>query len=101
VPQTDATLTFDPTSGIPDFKGTLRTFMAPAHLVEFEHHFDIPLGRMKDEPERAEWVLWFIWRAQAQQEHLSASFEEWLNALVDYDLPEEAAAGPTEPPPPT
>ncbi len=78
----------------PDFKGTLRSFIAPPDQLEFERTFDVAIGRFETE-QRATWVLWFLWKAYTREQHDSREFEEWVNALAEYEVKEEDAADPT------
>lgn len=81
-----------------DFKGTLRTFMAPADQVAFERHYQTGIGHFQDE-ERMEWVLWLVWRAYSREVQAAADFEGFVNNLTDFDLPDTEAQNPTETPP--
>lgn len=83
-----------------DFKGTLRTFMAPADQVAFERHYGVGIGKFEQE-ERVEWVLYLLWKAYAREHSPSMDFEAFLSDLAEFDLPdEEEAPDPTVTPPP-
>jgi hypothetical protein len=87
-------------SDLEDFTGTLRTFTSPPDQVAFERTFQVGIGRFGEEP-RAEWILWFIWRAWARETRHQLEFEAFIEQLEDYDLPTapEASERPPEPEP--
>lgn len=77
-----------------DFKGTLRTFMVPADQVGFERTYGVGIGKAEEE-ERAEWSLWFVWRAWSRENAPEVDFEAFLADLTEYEVPPDADANPT------
>jgi hypothetical protein len=73
-----------------DFKGTVTDFISPADQVTFERTYNTGMGHFETE-QRAEWTLWFIWRAWSRAVSSSVDFEAFFNELTDYEAPSEDA----------
>jgi hypothetical protein len=93
--QQDVVLRFTETS---DYKGTLRSYLAPGDQVAFERKFSMPLTAMDDEKSmRVEWILWVVWRAYSREPHgFEGDFEAFLSDLTEYEFPEAEEIPPTE-----
>ncbi len=71
----------------------LRSFLSPADQVAFERTYNVGMGSFED-TQKAEWVLYFIWRAYRREAKDTRSFDEWLDKLANYEVP----AGDADPP---
>jgi hypothetical protein len=80
-----------------DYKGTLRSYLAPGDQVAFERKFSTPLTALSDETTmRVEWILWLVWRAYSREQHgFEGDFDAFLNDLTEYEF-SEAEENPTE-----
>lgn len=90
--QQHARLVFE---NIGTFDDDLVSFLSPADQVAFERQYGTGMGHFESE-QRLEWLLFFVWRAWRRETKATVGFEEFLEALTEYDLPTgDAEAVPT------